>query len=218
MADRLSWDLQYDEQGRPFYATPDHPQRRYVSPVAMGTGQRPEDTTSIFHKRPEWNAESGQWDTPFDWGNLLNIGVGAGLGAGVIDAAMAAGGGAAGAGGGAAASASGPTGLYGAVPPAVASHGVSAGLGAGAGTAANIAGNAANSFLGGDKGSMLRNILGLGTAGLGALNSMRQPQANKQIEDMLGIATDRVNSSKPLFDALQSMAMQGLPTYAKGNK
>ena len=85
----------------------------------------------------------------------------------------------------------------------------------GAGVLPNIATTAATTALKGG-GSTVGKILGLGAAGLGLANSVRQPPANKQLEDLLGIATDRVNSSKPLFDALQAMATAGLPTYARG--
>lgn len=99
MAD--GYQIQYDETGRPYFQFPGQ-KRNYVSPVALG-GQRPEDTTSILHHGPQWNQHAGKWETPFDWGNFLNIVVGAGLGAGAIDAIAGAGGaaaGGAGAGGG----------------------------------------------------------------------------------------------------------------------
>ena len=119
-----SYQLQYDERGRPYFQRPGQP-KRYVSPVSMG-GTRPDDTTSIFHSRPQWNARAGQWETPFDWGNLMNVGVGAGLGAGVASAAGLFGGaaGTAGSGGfgvpglGAAGSPGGA--FYGAAAPAAA--------------------------------------------------------------------------------------------------
>lgn len=64
----------------------------------------------------------------------------------------------------------------------------------------------------------LGNAAALGLGGLNAVNSLRQPAANDDLKKMLGLAEDRVNSSKPLFDALQTMALAGMPTYAKGGQ
>lgn len=82
--------LQYDAQGRPYYVLANG-ERSYVSPAAMG-GQAPADTTGILHKRPQWNQQTGQWETPFDWGNLLNIGTAAALTGGAANALMSGGG------------------------------------------------------------------------------------------------------------------------------
>ena len=96
--------------------------------------------------------------------------------------------------------------------------GIAALGGAGAGVGANIAKNAANSFLDGDKTSKIRELLGLGAAGAGLLSGMRTPPANKQIEELLGISTDRVKSSEPLFDALQAMSLAQMPKYTRGEQ
>lgn len=83
-----AYDLQHDANG-PYYwiGGKEGGKKSYVSPVAMGTGTKPEDTTGIFRQRPQWNASSGKWETPIDWGNVLNVGVAGGLGAGVLSAA-----------------------------------------------------------------------------------------------------------------------------------
>lgn len=140
--------MQYDEQGRPYFML-QNGQRSYVSPVAMGQ-DAPEDDTGILHERPQWNQDTGQWDTPFDWGNALSIGTGVALTGGVLGAAMAGGGGAAGAGTGA-----GVAGVESSVPfgaitgslgtPSVVGAGTSAGAGTGSilGTAGKYAGKLA---------------------------------------------------------------------------
>lgn len=76
----------YDEQGKPYFLMPDGT-RNYVSPVAMG-GQAPADTTGIFHMAPQWNQQSGSWQTPFDFGNLFALGTGAALTGGIANALM----------------------------------------------------------------------------------------------------------------------------------
>lgn len=82
-----NWGIQYDAQRRPFFWMNGvvGGKKNYVSPVAMG-GQAPADTTGIFRQRPQWNNKKGKWETPIDWGNILNIGVGAGLGVGAASA------------------------------------------------------------------------------------------------------------------------------------
>lgn len=85
--------LKYDEQGRP-YTVMANGKRKYISPVAVG-GAPQEDTTSIFRSAPRWNPDSGEWDTPIDWGNILNLGTAAALTGGAASAFGALGGGAA---------------------------------------------------------------------------------------------------------------------------
>lgn len=106
-----------------------------------------------------------------------------------------------------------------AVPASVAMNAVpgaatSAGIG---GTAAGVggAGSAISRFLGDGN---LRDLAGLGVAGLGAVNGLRTPSATASLERMLGLAEQRVTDSKPLFDALNTMAMAGLPKYARGEQ
>ena len=85
-----NYNIQYDAQGRPFFWVNGTVggAKRYVSPVAMG-GEAPEDTTGIFRKRPQWNQDKGEFETPIDWGNILNVGVGSALTAGAANAFMA---------------------------------------------------------------------------------------------------------------------------------
>lgn len=94
-----NYNIQYDAQGRPFFWVNGTVggAKRYVSPVAMG-GDAPEDTTGIFRQRPQWNQDNGEFETPIDWGNILNVGVGSALGLGGLHAAGAFGGAAGGAG------------------------------------------------------------------------------------------------------------------------
>ncbi len=103
------YNLQHEADGRAFYWVNGvvGGSKNYVSPVAMGTGERPEDTTSIFHAKPQWDAQKGEWVTPFDWGNVATLATAGVLGAGIGDLAFG-GAGAAGA-GGSAASTAGPT-------------------------------------------------------------------------------------------------------------
>lgn len=120
-----AYDIQYESDGRPYTWIGGQVggKKSYISPVAMGTGTRPDDNTGIFRKGPQWNASSGKWETPIDWGNILNVGVAGGLGAGALSAAGLFGGAAA-PGSSAAASSTAGTG---------ATAGVGAGTGAGVG-------------------------------------------------------------------------------------
>jgi hypothetical protein len=132
-----SYTVQYDALGRPYFDMPGMKGPSYVSPAAMGQAPPP-DTTGVFRHGPQWNQNTGKWETPIDWSNVLNVGVGSALGAGVLSAAGVFGGGAgaassssagagAGAGGGAAGGAGAGTGA-----------GVSAGVAAGAGAKMGI--------------------------------------------------------------------------------
>lgn len=193
--------LQYDEQGRPYYQFPGQP-RNYVSPVAMGQ-QKPEDTTSIFHKAPQWNNDQGTWETPFDWGNLLNIGVAGGLGAGALSAAGAFGGGA-GAGAGA---------MYG--PP----ESLAAGAG-GAGAAAGAGGVGASLLKNLTSIKGIASLAGLipllmsakgggGDAGAGGAGGFAQmPQLNS----LMDMSVNRAQRTDPLHQAVTQLAMSRLPT------
>lgn len=62
----------------------------FISPAAYGEAP-PKDTTGIFRHGPQWNQTKGQYETPIDWGNLMNLGVGTFLTAGLSNAALAGG-------------------------------------------------------------------------------------------------------------------------------
>lgn len=116
--------VQYDEQQRPYVEN--NGKRVYLSPVAMG-GEAPTDTTGPFRHRPQWNQNTAQWETPVDWGNVLNIGTAAALTGGALSAAGAFGGAAGGVGGiGTGASATGAG-----AGTAVGTGGAAAGVGGG---------------------------------------------------------------------------------------
>src|SRR3990167_6488624 len=78
----------------------DRSQKLYLSPQAMGNYEdtgKPEG--GFFHGGGEWNTETGEWDQPFNWGNLMSLGVGGAIAAPVVGPALmsAFGGGAGGA-------------------------------------------------------------------------------------------------------------------------
>lgn len=123
---RSDYGVKQGAQGTNYTQFPGQSDPNYISPVAFGEAPPP-DTTGILHHAPQWNNHSGNWETPFDWGNLLNIGVGAGLGAGALDAFGAFGAGA-GAGSGA-----GPSTASNIAATTAASHAAPASLAAGGG-------------------------------------------------------------------------------------
>lgn len=94
--------VQRDERGR--YYVMRGSQRSYISPVAMGQASGGPDARGVFHQGSQWNQDTGSWDNPIDWGNVLSIGIATMLTAGAATAAF--GGGAA---GGAAAGTLAPT-------------------------------------------------------------------------------------------------------------
>lgn len=83
------YGMQKDEQGRPFFWVGGQVggKKNYVSPAAFGE-KPPADNSGFFHSKPQWNQNTGQWETPFDWGKLVTMGTGGLLGLGALDAFM----------------------------------------------------------------------------------------------------------------------------------
>ena len=84
LADDPYQHIQYDAQGRPYIDMPGQP-RVYLNPNTMGIyGSEPNGgQASLFRAAPRWNAQTGQWERGLNWTNLMNLGVGAGLTAGL---------------------------------------------------------------------------------------------------------------------------------------
>lgn len=207
--------IQYDEQGRPFSYVGGTSRRSYISPVAFG-GQAPEDTTGIFRQGPQWNNNTGNWETPIDWGNIMSMGVAGGLGAGALSAAGAFGGGAA-AGGGLSEAA---------IPSAAGLPGGAAGLpGASmvgalpsatvAPTAGALPSGAAGMASGGGMpswlGPALSAGLGLGGRVLGGGTGSNQIPIPPELTQLLQEATRRSMNQSGLSDAITAQALAGLP-------
>lgn len=84
-------DMQRDEQGRPFFNVQGTNRRSYVSPVAMGTGSRPEGD-GFLRQRFQWNQDEGAWEQPIDPTAIGLMGVGSLAGAAVLPALLGGGG------------------------------------------------------------------------------------------------------------------------------
>jgi len=132
--------VQWDAQGKPYYNTSDG-LRSYIPPISAAqyrddpkmlawakahgasitTGangqlnvQSGAPEGGFWHGNGEWDSQTGQYDQPFNWGNLLSLGIGGAIAAPLVAGAL--GGSAAGAGAGsgaadAAGSAAGGVGL-----------------------------------------------------------------------------------------------------------
>lgn len=116
----LKAGLKLDAEGRPMTAD-----GKYISPVAFG-GAAPSNG-SFLKTRPEFNQDTGRFESGVDWGNVLSAGVGGVLAAGALPAILGAGGGAGGATGAAAGGALPSTTVGSGFVPGIAG---SAGLGA----------------------------------------------------------------------------------------
>lgn len=210
--------MQYDERGRPYFLLQDG-SRSYVSPVAMGE-QPPPDNTGIFHKAPEFNQHSGNFETPFDWGNLLSMGVAGGLGAGAASAAGLFGGGA-GAGSAASAAPAASAGPTAAGAGTLASHSI---LPAGAMTGATVPGAAASG--GGGMGGLLKSLVpGMSDGGFDVNDITKLlpllahflgggSGPNQQQEDIQNLTMQRMNAQNPLFEAASRLAFSRMPDSA----
>lgn len=136
-------DIQYDERGRAYIdqtgnlGVPEWARKRsYISPAAMHQEQ-PRDQGGIFHTRPTWNQDSGEYEQGLDWGNILSMVVAGTLTAGVATAMM---------GGGAEAAAAVNTAVTTGTVPTGVSAGASAGA-TGAGAGAGVGGHGLGSIL-----------------------------------------------------------------------
>lgn len=219
--------IQTDAQGRQYIDTPRG--RVYLSPVTRGEAP-PEDTTGIFRSRPRWNQKKGKFETPIDWGNILSIATGAGLGAAGLSAAGAFGGGAAGsAAGGGVPNLAGAAGLpggalYGAAAPAA--GGISAGVGAAGGglgsKLANVGKTVGKHALDGAKGFNPFQLAALAAlSGLPALLANKGPSNEEkalydQARQMTELQRRRIEHQNPLFEAVTRLAMSRLPTKNQG--
>lgn len=208
MPEAADYGLKYDEQGKPYYDVPGQPGRRsYVSPVALG-GKAPDDTTGIFHSAPQWNQNEGKWETPIDWGNVLNVGVGAGLGLGVADAAFPSLFGA-GTGGSVAGDVAG-------VDQAIANAGAGV-YGTGAGLAGGIGKTLLNNLTSTKGIASLASLLPLlmaakGAGGSGSGTGAATPFANQgQLDSLLNMTVNRAERTDPLHQAVTQLAMSRLP-------
>lgn len=94
--------IQYDEQGRPYLWLGNN--RSYISPAAFGQGGgqygvNGPDSASFLHTGSQWNQDTGQYENPIDWGNLMSLAIGGTIAAPFVAGAIGAGGAAGGAGG-----------------------------------------------------------------------------------------------------------------------
>lgn len=233
--------MQYDERGRPYFLTQDG-QRSYVSPVAMGE-QKPADNTGIFHQAPQWDQKGGEWQTPFDWGNALSLGVAGGLGAGALGAAGLFGGGGAGAAsGGSAASAAGGSPMLSGMLPGASANGLIGGSGATGlgGTLASHSLLPANSMINASvPGSQMADTMGGGGFDwkklLPGMGGNDQQGGGMDLASLLpllihflsggggpsdqqtqiqDLTMNRMNAQNPLFEAASRLAFDRLPTTA----
>lgn len=124
-----------------------------------------------------------------------------------------------GGGGGAAAGAGAGASMNQAIPPAISALG---GVGGGTGMIAPAA--AMNGAAGAGGRSLLNRVLTgvkdyapLGLAGLSAARGLTQGQtdAEKRLDEILGVAKGRVDASEPLFQALMAMARDQMPDAYK---
>lgn len=58
----------------------------------------------------------------------------------------------------------------------------------------------------------------LASGGFGGGNSGPAGQMSPELQQMLQLSLQRMNSQQPLFDAVNKQALAGLPTYAQGGK
>lgn len=206
------YGVQYDEQGRPFLWM--RGKKNYLSPVAFGQ-QAPADTTGPFRSRPQWNQSTGQWETPIDWGNILNVGVGSALGLGALHAAGVIGGGAA----GAAPGTLGPSTPANIAATASAATAVPAALAATSGGGARGIGN---KILQGLLNPKTLAALGIGAGSLIAGNTIGGDGGDGGSEFLTpemrryqALSEARFRRTDPLHAAIAQLAFQRLPLHAR---
>lgn len=194
--------LKYDN-GRPYYLIPGTNQRSYVSPVAMGTGTRPEGGGGPFKHDWSWDQNKGKWVQNTDWGNLATLGTAIVMSAGAADAAGLLGG--------------APAVLGPPAPAALGTIGPTAGAGAVGGLAGVL------KHLGGAQGiaslaGLLPLLLGGGLGGGGGGGTPGGGQTSPltsltpDISALLNMSVNRAQRTDPLHQAVTALAMSRLPT------
>ena len=227
MADERGGIL-YDERGRPYILMPDG-RKNFISPAAFGEPV-PEDRTGIFRKAPQWDQYGGEYETPFDWGNLVTLATAGGLTAGIGSAALAGGGAAAGGAAGGTLPSATTAPLAGVLPAGGTGLGAGAGLGGiGAGT-----GGAASTIATGAKAAspLLRagRLLAGAAPVVGAMTSGNRGQLpplgtgfqdflknNPQFSSLLNNQVNSSNRNESLHKALVDLSMRLLPNSSRGN-
>lgn len=230
---RRDYGIRVDEHGRQYLDRPGQQNRQYISPVARGEAP-PADTTGVFRSRPRWNQRTGRWETPIDWTNIANMGVGAGLTAGVGNAIAA--------GVPTAAGAGTAGGMNQAIPPAISAiGGVGGGTGmippaggAGGGFWRTLGNGARRAVGGGDGGGMnawqtaalaalagLPALLAAKNSGMSDEEKAIYAQLQRDIEDqrqdrvperaLRDTQLRRINYQNPLYQAVSQLAMNRLP-------
>ena len=184
--------------------------KKYISPVSSTpTGetiykrslQGPPITDTgggLVHGRPQWNSDTGQWDVGIDPGKLLSWGVGAGLGAGALNAAGIFGG----IGGGGGGTTTG-IGTLKSVPEAAGSIASAGAVTSGAGpfaTGAPLASGAGMSFL--DFLKQPSTILDIAKTGLSGVGSFLRGRSESRSE------TDRLRTAQQGILAEMQLAQQ----------
>jgi hypothetical protein len=99
--------LSYDP-AKGLMSTTSEGKKIWISPEAAGgsvgsTGGGPMGSQSggLIHEGAQWNDETGTWDHPINWGNIMSMGIGGAIAAPFVVGALAGAGGAGAAGGGA---------------------------------------------------------------------------------------------------------------------
>ena len=224
--------MPYDEQGRLYYEVPGQPGRRsYVSPIATGTGQKPEDSGGIFRSGWRWDANQGKWVNPIDVDNIANMAVGSALGAGAISAASGGGAAAGGTSGGLLPNAALPGAagaMTGAAVPAMTTPAAALGgaavpgaTGAALGSMKTKAGGAGGALL--DAIASPQGVSGLAgilamLAGGGAFGGGNGGAStdmfgnNPQLKSLMDMSVNRAQRTDPLHEAVTALAMSRLPT------
>lgn len=87
-----------------------------------------------------------------------------------------------------------------------------AGTAGAAGTGAATASGARNAL---SQWGNIRDILGLGVAGVGALQGFRQPEGMDDLRKLFGLSMQRSEQVQPLFDQLVRMTSAQLPDYTR---
>lgn len=206
-------------------------QKVYLSPYAQPGVSLDEARASkpkgggLLHGGSEWDAEKGEWRVPFDGGKLLNYAVGAGLGAGALNA-LGVLGGAGSASGGASMPAlstpasvlpAGTPGMIGA-PAAAASTSAAAAPAASGGR--TVAGALNKGLVGGLSGKQL-GALGLIAAQFfgrpkSMVNSGVGQQSLASMQQMLDLQRAQAQRQDPLHKAVTQLAINLLPNSAFG--
>ncbi len=223
--------VRWDAKGNPYWVVNDKPY--YIPPETASQMDDPKvqqwaqknqvQDNGALKTRPQWNPQTGNWDSSVDWSNLANIGIGGAIAAPLISAALPAAGASSAAAPATASSYAAPAAAASTAAPAAAATAAPA-LGGGATVGANLGAAsalpAAATGGGVTAGGIFKSLLPKDNAGWAALgaNVLGNVIQSRQVDKATQAQVDAANKALELQSNVYQQQRSDLAPYrASGN-